>query len=62
MLRIEFTPKEADVLRDLLQHEFSQIDVEVFRTDAYEFKHMLKERREILERILTKLRAVSAAV
>jgi NifB/MoaA-like Fe-S oxidoreductase len=58
MQNIEFSPEEAEVLREILQHGVSEIDVEVFHTDTHKFKEMLKHRRQVLENILIKLSAV----
>jgi len=55
MQRLEFSPEELDLLRDILQHALSEIDVEVFRTDTRDFKTMLKGRRELMAHILAKL-------
>jgi hypothetical protein len=52
---LEFSPEELDLLRDMLQHALSEIDVEVFRTDTHDFKALLKGRRELMEHILAKL-------
>ncbi|HWX22128.1 MAG TPA: hypothetical protein VN578_19680 [Candidatus Binatia bacterium] len=60
MQHTEFSSDELEVLREVLQHAVSEIDVEVFRTDTHEFKEMLKRRREVLEHILAKLSAVPA--
>ncbi len=57
MQNIELTPEEQEVLRDVVQHNLTEVDVEVFRTDTHDFKEMLKHRRDILEHILTKLSA-----
>jgi hypothetical protein len=58
---MEFTSEEAEVLREVLQHGLSEIDVEVFRTDTRDFREMLKHRRVILEKILEKLSAAPVA-
>lgn len=55
MQNFEFSPEELDVLRAMLQHGLSEIDVEVFRTDTHDFKEMLKHRRQVMEHILAKL-------
>ncbi len=57
----ELNAEEVDVLREILQHELTQIDVEVFRTDSHEFKEMLKRRREILDHMLRKLSPLAVA-
>ena len=62
MQTLELTAEEMEVLQEVLQHELSQIDVEVFRTDAFDFKEMLKHRRDIFESLLRKLPAAPASV
>jgi hypothetical protein len=53
MQRIEFT-QELELLREVLQKQDDEIGVEIFRTDGFEFKEMLKHRRALLESILNK--------
>jgi hypothetical protein len=55
MQKLEFSPEELDLLREILQHALSELDVEVFRTDTHAFKALLKGRRELMEHILAKL-------
>ncbi len=57
MQNLEFTAEELEILREVLEHYMSEIDVEVFRTDTHDFKNLLKHRRDILEHILAKLSA-----
>ena len=61
MQKVEFTFEEIEVLREVLQHGLTEIDVEVFRTDTHEFKAMLKRRRTVLEQVFSKLSAVPVA-
>jgi len=61
MQRLELTQDEAELLRDMLRHALSDIDVEVFRTDTHDFKTMLKGRRDLMEHILEKLPAAPVA-
>jgi hypothetical protein len=61
MQTFEFTAEEVEVLREVLQHGLSEIDVEVFRTDTRDFKEMLKHRREVLDHLLGKLAPISMA-
>ena len=61
MQKLELTLEEAEVLKELLQHGLTEMDVEVFRTDTHDFKQMLKHRRDILGRLLTKLTAMPLA-
>jgi hypothetical protein len=55
MQNFELTAEELEVLRDILQHNLSEIDVEVFHTDTHDFKEMLKRRRNTVEHLLAKL-------
>jgi BMFP domain-containing protein YqiC len=57
MQNFECTAEEVEVLRDILQHNLSEIDIEVFRTDTHDFKEMLKRRRDTVEHLLAKLPA-----
>ncbi len=60
MQSFEFSFEELDVLREVLQHAISEIDVEVFRTDTHDFKLKLKQRKDLLEGIRSKLGTVLA--
>jgi hypothetical protein len=55
MQKLEFSPDESELLREMLQHALNELDVEVFRTDTHDFKTILKGRRDLMEHILTKL-------
>lgn len=57
MQAIEFSSEELEVLREILQHTLNETNVEAFRTDAHDFKAMLKHRIELLERILARVSA-----
>jgi hypothetical protein len=61
MQKFELTTEEAEVLRDILQHNLNELDVEVFRTDTHDFKEMLRHRRDVIERILGRLAVPAAA-
>jgi hypothetical protein len=55
MQKLELSPEESELLRDMLQHALNDLDVEVFRTDTHDFKTILKGRRELMDHILAKL-------
>ena len=61
MQKLELTLEEAEVLKEMLQHGLTEVDVEVFRTDTHDFKQMLKHRRDILGHLLTKVTAMPLA-
>lgn len=61
MQSYEFTSEELEILRDVLRHAASEMDLEVARTDSHDFKVMLKRRRDILDHVLTKLGSAPVA-
>jgi len=60
MIHIEMSSEEVDVLRQVLEHQILQMDVEVDRTDTHDFKKMLQHRRDLLKQILARLSPVAA--
>lgn len=61
MQAIEFTGEELEVLREVIRHKIDETDVEMFRTDAHDFKQMLKHRLELLRQMLSKISSVPVA-
>jgi hypothetical protein len=49
---LSITPEEATILRELLKTALSDLDREIWHTDAREFKQGLQERKQALERVL----------
>ena len=58
MQNIELTTEESEVLREFLQHKLDEADVEMFRTDTYDYKQMLKHRRDVLQHVLAKVSGI----
>jgi hypothetical protein len=61
MQSVTFTPEEIEVLREVLRAKIDQLDVETFRTDAHDFKQMLKHRRDVLEHLMARFSEVPMA-
>lgn len=61
MQTTELSPDEREILSEVLNHELEAINIEVFRTDTHDFKEKLKHRRAVLESVLEKVTAVTAA-
>ncbi|HYG35864.1 MAG TPA: hypothetical protein VEC99_13820 [Clostridia bacterium] len=61
MQTLKLTNEEVEVLREILQHSMSEMDIEIFRTDTHDFKVMLQRRREIIDGILERIAHVPAA-
>ena len=49
---IRLTEAEATLLRDLFRDYLPELKMEVARTEAKEFRHLLVQRQELCERIL----------
>ncbi len=62
MQTFELAPEEMEVLREILHHELTQMEIEIFRTDSPDFKEMLKHRRDILEHLMAKLSSAPVSV
>jgi hypothetical protein len=54
MQELHLTSDEAEVLRDVLVHAISEMDIEILHTDTHGFKEMLKRRRALLDQVLVK--------
>lgn len=55
MRKIEFSDGELELLREILDNSLEISDIEVHRTDSITFKEKLKHRRDMIERLLTKV-------
>ncbi|WP_029214530.1 hypothetical protein [Kallotenue papyrolyticum] len=58
MIRLELTTEDARILYDALQSYVSDLRMEIANTDAYDFRQSLKQREEVLRRIMEQLRMV----
>jgi hypothetical protein len=54
MQHLHLTSEETEVLRDVLNHAISEMEIEILHTDTHGFKEMLKRRRALLDQVLTK--------
>jgi hypothetical protein len=60
MITIELSPKEADMLRDVLVSYVSDLRMEISNTDSMDFRENLKEREAFLKRIIQQLGGAQA--
>ncbi len=60
MTNIELSAEELEALREVLEHQIQQMDIEIDRTDTHDFKRRLQHRRDLLKNIFAKLSAVPA--
>lgn len=56
MIRLDLTAEEARILYDALHSYLSDLRMEIANTDAYDFRQGLKQREEVLRRIIEQLR------
>jgi hypothetical protein len=56
-MQIELSRDEAEMLRNMLQHQVKELDKEINRTDSLEFKRELQLTDRAMERILGRIAA-----
>jgi len=61
MLDLVLTAQERDELRLVLESYLGDLSVEIRRTDGYDFRQALKERRTVLLQVLRNLVRISEA-
>ncbi len=54
-MHLTLTEHETDILRDLLRDYLPALEREAARTERREFRHMVIERQELVERLLEQL-------
>lgn len=52
MLNVDLTSSEAATLREVLETAISDLGMEIAGTDSQDFRERLKERREVLRKVL----------
>jgi hypothetical protein len=55
MVRIEFTPEEAENLREILDNYLSDLRMEIVDTDSHDYREMLKKRKDFVARTIGQL-------
>lgn len=56
MVKIEITSEEAERLGAILEDYLSDLRMEIVDTEKHEFRIMLKERKDLIERLLGQLK------
>lgn len=57
MIQLKLTDAEAEVLRNILTYHLSELRMEIAGTDSKDFRDDLKEREEVITRLLAELEA-----
>jgi len=55
MTTLNLTPEQSEILKETLNSFLSDLRMEIADTDNFDFKQMLKKKRELLEGILAML-------
>lgn len=55
MIHLELTDEEQQALTDTLEHDVSDLGMEIAGTDQQDFRDGLKHRRELLNSVLRRL-------
>ena len=59
-MTIQLDTEQTEVLREILQHDLSQMRVESARTDGHAFREMLHHREDVIEAVLKQLASATA--
>jgi hypothetical protein len=54
MSSFELSDEEQDLLGQVLRHALATLQIEIHRTDHFDYREQLKHRIEVLQRILAK--------
>jgi len=54
-MELKITPSEAELLHQMLEQYLRELRVEIARTEHKEFRHQLRIREELLDRLVTEL-------
>jgi hypothetical protein len=57
VLDIDLTGDEIDVLRHVLESYLSDLRMEIADTDSFDFREMLKHRKQVINKVLDALPA-----
>jgi hypothetical protein len=56
-MEIQLTSRQVEILKELLEHELRNLEIETIRTDSIEYHRMLQDRRSIVDEMLGMLTA-----
>jgi len=55
-IEIELTPKEIEIFKDVLENYISDLSMEIADTDKMDFRESLKARKNLIVKIIQKLK------
>lgn len=56
MISLDLTPIECEILADVLDNYLSDLRMEIAATDSMDFRDKLKNRKSVVEKVLSTLR------
>lgn len=57
MIQLDLNPAEKEILAGALDDYLSDLRMEIADTDSHDFKEGLKERKQVIVKVLEKIRA-----
>lgn len=57
MVQIELNEEERQILTEILDGCLSELQSEIHHTDRFEYTDMLKHRRDVIKKVLSKVQA-----
>jgi hypothetical protein len=61
MISIDLSDKEAETLRQILEDDLSDLRMEIADTDSMAFRETLKDKKEVLQKVIGVIAQKSAA-
>lgn len=55
MVQIDLSPKEQEILRDMLENYLSDLRMEIAATENKDFRDALKEKRDLVAKVVAVL-------
>ena len=55
MARLDLTQEDADMLREMLSGDLSELRYEISNTDAHDYREQLRLKQGLLERVIEQL-------
>lgn len=59
MTTFSLSQEELDTLKEVLENDIIELREEIYYTDRYEYREILKNKEQILEKILSVLKVLS---
>lgn len=61
MIQLDLNEKEVNLLIEVLEHDLSEIRMEIADTDSMDFRDTLKAKKDVLSKLIAALKGGSAS-